>query len=201
MGKALLIVFVKNIVLGKVKTRLAKTIGNTAAFNVYKDLFNITQRETLKLDIDRHIYFSDVIINAPWPNDDKYVQNGVDIGERMENAFKKGFELGYEKIILIGSDLPDISTDIINKGFNQLNGTDFVFGPALDGGYYLVGMKKLMFGLFQNKPWSTSQLMKSTHLFITDKGKSISYLQELNDIDTIEDLNKSTLASEYKTKS
>lgn len=199
MSKDLLIVFVKNIVLGKVKTRLAKSIGDTGAFNVYKQLFNITQAQTLKLNIDRHIYFSDVVINSPWPNDEKFVQKGSDIGIRMENAFKKGFELGYEKIILIGSDLPDISEKIISDGFNKLDETNFVFGPAMDGGYYLVGMKKLMFGLFQNKPWSTSDLMITTHWFIVDKGNSISYLEELNDIDTIDDLNKSSLNSPHKT--
>ena len=199
MNKELLIVFVKNIVLGKVKTRLAKTIGNRGAFNVYKQLYNITQTETLKLDIDRHIYFSDVVINSAWPNDDKFIQVGDDIGERMENAFKKGFELGYDKIILIGSDLPDINDRIIMQGFNKLNDSNFVFGPALDGGYYLVGMKKLIPGLFTDKPWSTPELMTITQSFVINKGKSISYLENLNDIDNIDDLNKSSLDSIYKT--
>ena len=92
MSKELLIIFVKNIVLGKVKTRLAKSIGNIGALNVYKDLFNITQKETLKLKIDRHIYFSDIVIDSAWPNDSKFIQKGSDIGERMKNAFKEGFE-------------------------------------------------------------------------------------------------------------
>jgi rSAM/selenodomain-associated transferase 1 len=199
MSKALLIVFVKNIVLGKVKTRLAKTIGNNGAFNVYKQLFNITQSQTINLDIDRHIYFSDMTIKTAWPNDVKFVQKGENIGIRMENAFKKGFELGYNHIILIGSDLPDISEKIIKQGFKNLRKTDFIFGPAEDGGYYLVGMKTLLSGVFHNKPWSKPNLMQTTHKFIINNNRSIDYLEKMNDIDTIDDLNKSSLHSVYKT--
>lgn len=198
MSKELLIVFVKNIVLGKVKTRLAKSIGNTGAFNVYKQLFNITQTATLKLDVERHIYFSDVVINASWPNDQKFIQKGNDIGERMESAFKKGFEMGFDKIILIGSDLPDISPIIISEGFNKLSLSDTVFGPATDGGYYLVGMKKLPLGLFRDKPWSHPSLMNETLKTLVQQKISHSLLTQLNDIDTIEDLNTSSLKSEYK---
>ena len=199
MSRELLIVFVKNIVLGKVKTRLARNIGNTGAFNVYKQLFNITQSETINLNIDRHIYFSDVTIKTAWPNDAKFVQKGEDIGIRMENAFRKGFELGYDHIILIGSDLPDISEKVIKQGFKYLSKRDFIFGPATDGGYYLVGMKTLLSGVFHNKPWSRPNLMQTTHEFIVNNKKSIEYLEKMNDIDTIDDLNKSSLNSVYKT--
>ena len=89
MSKELLIVFVKNIILGKVKTRLAKSIGNTGAFNVYKQLFNITQTETLKLNIDRHIYFSDVVINSCWPNDEKFVQKGKNTNKSFLQRIQK----------------------------------------------------------------------------------------------------------------
>ena len=133
----LLIIFVKNFVPGKVKTRLAKSIGNNGALDVYKDLFDITHKESLKVDCTRHIYFSDSIMSTFWPNDEKFIQKGTDLGEKMLNAFKKGFEQGYKNIILIGSDLPDISKDIINSGFRALNKNQTVFGPALDGGYYL----------------------------------------------------------------
>ena len=194
MPKQLLIIFVKNIVLGKVKTRLAKTIGNTGAFNVYKTLFNITQTETLKLDIDRHIYYSDVVINSSWPNDDKFIQKGNGIGERMLNAFKDGFNKGYEQIILIGSDLPDISEDIISTGFEALKYSKTVFGPAQDGGYYLVGMNTLSPTIFLNKPWSQPDLLKSTLTQIND----YSLLNELNDIDTIEDLRSSFLNTQFR---
>jgi len=193
MQKQLLIIFVKNIVLGKVKTRLAKTIGNTGAFNVYKTLYNITQTETIKLDVTRHIYFSDVIINSSWPNDDKFIQNGSGIGERMLNAFKDGFSKGFDQVVLIGSDLPDISEHIINSGFNALKHSKVVLGPAQDGGYYLVGMKTLSPTIFLNKPWSQPSLLKETLAELNN----YSLLKELNDIDTIDDLRNSSLNNQF----
>jgi len=193
MSKQLVIIFVKNIVLGKVKTRLAKTIGNTGAFNVYKALYNITQTETKKLDIDRHIYFSDIVINSSWPDDEKFVQNGNGIGNRMENAFKEGFNKGYDQIVLIGSDLPDITDEIIISGFEALRHSEIVFGPAQDGGYYLVGMKNLSPKLFINKPWSQPNLLKETLSEINN----FSLLKVLNDIDTIDDLRNSFLNTQF----
>ena len=83
--KTLLIIFVKNIRLGKVKTRLAKTIGNEGAFQVYKHLVKITENATDKLNTEKHIYFSDVIIEEKWPKTSKFVQKGVDLGGKMKN--------------------------------------------------------------------------------------------------------------------
>ena len=121
MSKTLLIVFVKNIILGKVKTRLAKTIGDNKAFDVYKQLVDITEECSKKVNADKHIYFSDVVINSKWVNDLKFVQEGEDLGQRMLNAFEHGFNLGYERIILIGSDLPDISEEIIDDAQTVLD--------------------------------------------------------------------------------
>ncbi len=162
MSKNLLIVFVKNIILGKVKTRLAKTIGDVGAFNIYYELFTITEQASQKVDVERHIYFSDVIIPSKWENDQKFVQEGEDLGIRMRNAFQNGFDEGYENIILIGSDLPNISKEIIDTGFDALTNNDIVFGPAEDGGYYLIGMSKMNTSVFENKPWSQSELLDVT---------------------------------------
>ena len=97
MKRTLLIIFVKNIILGKVKTRLAKTIGTQAAFEVYKHIVGILEKETSNLSCDISVYFSDVIIDEKWPDAIKKVQKGKDIGERMKNAFKEAFDEGYEK--------------------------------------------------------------------------------------------------------
>ncbi len=80
----------------------------------------------------------------------------------MYNAFLDGFKAGYKKIVLIGSDLPNISSKHILKGFDVLNENDVVFGPAEDGGYYLIGLKKEIPELFINKPWSQPQLLENT---------------------------------------
>ena len=187
-SKNLLIVFVKNIVYGKVKTRLAKTIGTIGAFNIYNELVAITENETQKINIDRHIYFSEKIVSSMWGHDKKYVQEGQDLGERMKNAFLNGFESGYENIVLIGSDLPDISNDILDKAFENLQKNEIVFGPAYDGGYYLVGMSKMLPQIFENKPWSQPDLLDITLQELKKQHQNVTLLKPLNDIDTFEDL-------------
>ena len=188
MRKKLLIIFVKNIKLGKVKTRLAKTIGDESAFEVYKELVNITENETTNLTIDKRIYFSDAVVETKWQNDFKTIQYGIDLGERMQNAFADGFNLGYEDIILIGSDLPDISNVIIESGFKALEKIEVVFGPAEDGGYYLIGMNKLHSFIFDDKPWSQSHLLDVSLNELNKSNVGFSLLEILNDIDTYEDL-------------
>ncbi len=109
MSKELVIVFVKNIRLGKVKTRLAKTIGDQAASEVYNNLVHVTEKATTNLLADIRIYFSDAVVDTLWPGEHKAVQDGNNLGERMENAFLDGLNDGYKNIVLIGSDLPDIN--------------------------------------------------------------------------------------------
>ncbi len=197
MNRQLLIIFVKNIKLGKVKTRLAKTIGNQAAFLVYKTLVEVTEKATKNLTVEKRIYFSDAIIDSKWKNDAKFVQYGENLGERMKNAFVDGFKDGYKNIILIGSDLPDISEEIILNGFSELNTNDVVLGPAEDGGYYLIGMSKLNESIFKDKPWSTSNLLKLTLQELKNKQCSFSLLETYNDIDTFKDLEKSEFYKNY----
>jgi rSAM/selenodomain-associated transferase 1 len=193
MSKTLLIVFVKNNIIGKVKTRLAKTVGDNKAFEVYKQLVDITEECSLKVDSDKHIYFSEKVITSKWVDELKFVQQGNSLGDRMSNAFENGFKQGYEKVILIGSDLPDISPSIIQEAFDKLEKSEVVFGPAEDGGYYLIGMKKPRKFIFENKPWSETELLKLTLEELGKQDVSYSFLQTLNDIDTFEDLKSSKL--------
>ena len=188
MTKNLVIVFVKNTKLGSVKTRLAKTIGDFAALEVYKALLKVTQNAISGLDADTHIYFSKEIETNTWTNHKKQLQKGKDLGERMLNAFIDGFNSGYKNIILIGSDLPDISSFHIENGFKSLQKSKVVFGPAEDGGYYLVGMSNLVKDIFCNKPWSQPSLLEETLQELHTLNVSVSKLETLNDIDTYEDL-------------
>ncbi|MCO6501019.1 MAG: TIGR04282 family arsenosugar biosynthesis glycosyltransferase [Vicingus serpentipes] len=191
--KNLLIVFIKNIRLGKVKTRLAKSIGDENAFQVYKHLVEITEKVTEEINTEKRIYFSDVIIEEKWPKTAKFVQKGADLGQKMQNSVQKGLDDGFEKIILIGSDLPDISPQIIQQGFNALNKNSVVFGPATDGGYYLIGLTQPHHFIFEDKPWSKPNLLETTLSELQEKNIPYSLLEELNDIDTVEDLRKSSL--------
>ncbi|MFK7832023.1 MAG: TIGR04282 family arsenosugar biosynthesis glycosyltransferase [Winogradskyella sp.] len=188
MTKSLVIVFVKNIKLGTVKTRLAKTIGDVGAFEVYSELVKITEKATETLEVDKRIYFSNAVVDSKWKNEFKTVQSGSDLGERMLNAFQDGFRDGYENIVLIGSDLPDINAKHIMNGLKALETEKVVFGPAEDGGYYLVGMSQLEASIFTNKPWSQPDLLVTTMLELSSKNIKFYLLSTLNDIDTYEDL-------------
>ncbi len=178
-----------------VKTRLAKDIGDDAAYKVYLELLRITQSQVdLLTDTDAHVYLSDHKDDSLWEGYPQFIQEQGDLGQRMSSAFAKGFELGYENIIGIGTDLPEMSADLIKQAFDELKRFDAVFGPATDGGYYLLGMKQMISSIFKNKNWSTEHLYQETKDELIESGVSISELKTLNDIDTLDDLKKSTLS-------
>ncbi|WPR71411.1 TIGR04282 family arsenosugar biosynthesis glycosyltransferase [Flavobacterium sp. NG2] len=187
-----LIIFTRNPELGKVKTRLAKTIGDEKALQVYKDLLQHTMEQTQNLDCDKYVFYDTIVIeNDIWnPNDyHKKVQVSGDLGTKMHAAFELLFDLGYQKCIIIGSDLFDLKTAIIRQAFEDLDKIETVIGPAEDGGYYLLGLKKNNKLIFQNKDWGTSSVLEST---LKDLEKNqVHLLETLNDIDTIDDLEKS----------
>lgn len=191
MNKTLIIIFVKNSIPGTVKTRLASAIGNQGAFEIYNTLVDLTRQAVKNLEADKHVYFSKTVEETHWDGFEKHVQQGNDLGARMHNAFQNGFQKGYERIALIGSDLPDISTKLIESAFHKLGQNELVFGPAQDGGYYLIGMSKLHVQVFQNKPWSTAALLETTLNELEKDDIAYSLLETLNDIDTLEDLQAS----------
>ncbi|WP_418510974.1 TIGR04282 family arsenosugar biosynthesis glycosyltransferase [Corallibacter sp.] len=184
-----LIIFTRNPELGKCKTRLAKTIGNEAALSIYKHLLRHTAKTASSIKADKYVFYSESISSNDLWNDSifkKRLQQGNQLGSRMENAFSELFQLGYKKVLIIGSDLPDLNTETITNAYDKLNENDFVIGPATDGGYYLLGMKSLHQNIFKNKAWSTNSVLKDT---LNDlQNSSVFLLKELNDIDTFEDL-------------
>lgn len=190
-SKSALIIFTKNPELGKCKTRLAKTIGDQAALEVYKDLLNHTASIAGKVSVDRFVFYSKSIQkNDVWDSNifRKKLQQGNDLGVKMENAFLDLFQMGYEKIVIIGSDLPDLETNHITSAFESLNINEAVLGPALDGGYYLLGLSKMHDFIFRNKPWSQSNLLEETFMELKNNKVSFITLETLNDIDTFKDL-------------
>lgn len=190
MSKAL-IIFIKNPVLGKVKTRLAATVGDITAFEVYKKLLNHTQKITLLIDADKFLFYADFINREDrWPNGRfiKHLQKGNDLGERMCNAFENTFLNKYQKVIIIGSDCIDLSASVIEDAYKLLNKSDVVIGPAKDGGYYLLGMKELYQCLFKNVSWSTSLVLKQTLSICKSQHLNYSLLPTLTDIDVENDL-------------
>ena len=197
-SKNLLLIFTRNPELGKVKTRLAKTIGDEAALDIYKFLLEHTKQVTQNLSCNKAVYYSvKVRENDIWDASvyQKLLQDGNDLGIRMHNAFQQAFSTGYEKIVIIGSDLPDLTSEHINVAFEKLNSNDVVMGPAEDGGYYLLGMKKLHTNIFQNKNWGTSTVRKDT---LNDlQNESVFLLETLNDVDVFDDIKNNPIFNQF----
>ena len=189
----LLLIFIKNPEPGKVKTRLAATIGNQKAYKVYLKLLKHTIRATQNVNAGKQVWYSAFIDSDDFisePEFDKKVQRGKNLGVRMLHAFKNGFNEGYDNIVIIGSDCPDVNPVLLEQAFNGLSEHDLVIGPSADGGYYLLGMNKLQPELFSDIDWSTERVLEQTLEKAKSLSLSVSCLPELNDIDTIEDLVK-----------
>ena len=195
--KQALLIFAKNLIYGEVKTRLAATVGNDAAFSVYKELLLHTKEITKDILADKIIFYSNRIEdNDIWINETykKQIQQGNDLGKRMENAFAYAFKNNYDEVVIIGTDCIELTSSIINDAFNQLKNYDVVIGPAKDGGYYLLGMKKLYSEIFQNILWSTDRVLQQTIAICKRESLSCHLLQVLSDIDDEKDLLKTNSA-------
>ncbi len=185
--KNALIIFIKNPALGKVKTRLAKTVGNENALEIYLELSRITRDSTSILkNIQPYVFYSDFIDkNDDWANEifEKQVQSGEDLGDRMSNAFHEILEQ-HQHVCIIGSDCPTLSVDILNQSFDLLQNHDFVVGPSTDGGYYLLGISSEKYEfLFKNMEWSTENVLSETLQRIAENEKTVALLPALTDVD------------------
>lgn len=189
--------FVKYPEPGKVKTRLAKTLGFEKAAQIYRQLAEMNLRiltplhkpDTLNVIIvfdpaDRYEEMR-AWLSAQY---DYLPQKGADLGDRLRNAFRHAFKEGFHKVIAMGSDMLCLSPDLILQAFRRLDQDDVVIGPSRDGGYYLLGLLKETPSLFQNIPWSTSSVLTSTLAFIQEQRLSYSLLEELEDVDQVENL-------------
>lgn len=181
-----LIVFVKNLDADEVKTRIAAEKGEQHAKDVYNELLEECKNLCASLsDVDIKVYFSKHTEDKSWPYDKK-LQQGNDLGSKMSNAFDS-ILAEYEKAVIIGSDCPYIHKTHIQEAFDNLNKTDVVIGPCTDGGYYLLGLKKLFPEIFEDVSWSTNRVFFETVEKALLHRKSISTLEYLEDIDLYED--------------
>jgi rSAM/selenodomain-associated transferase 1 len=201
MNKNLILIFTRNPELGKVKTRLAATIGNEDALAIYITLLEHTKKVALETNYDKRVLYSEEINTSDmWDSHffQKKLQVGSDLGARMQNAFQEGFNDGYEKIIIVGSDLITLESADIIEAIKKLDNNDIVIGPAEDGGYYLLGMKQIPASLFKDKNWGTDSVLKDTLRDIS----SLTYhlLQEKNDIDTYDDIKNISIFKQYTNK-
>jgi len=184
-----LIVFIKNPVAGKVKTRLANDIGDKQALKIYIQLLNYTASITSGLNLEVHLFYSDFIPEQQviFQNyHGQYVQRGAYLGDRMSEAFKTILKKS-EKVVLIGSDCGELTVEILNEAFSTLTFADVVLGPACDGGYYLIGMKKEQPAVFESIEWSTDTVFQSTIRNILKTDADLALLTTLRDVDTLDD--------------
>ena len=182
-------IFTRNPELGKVKTRLAKTVGDQVALDIYKFLLQHTKTVTQDLECDKQVHYSVKVREGDiWdePFFQKKQQQGEDLGTRMAHAFQEAFSEGYEKIVIIGSDLFDISAEDFELAFNSLDDHQVVIGPAEDGGYYLLGMTTFIPEVFQQKNWGTQTVLNDTLKDL--QHYTYQLLEERNDVDLYEDI-------------
>ncbi len=186
-----LLLFVKNPIAGQTKTRLAQSVGHEKALKMYHQLMEHTRAQAAALsDIQRLLFYSNFIpAEDTWPSPpfDKRLQTGHDLGERMKNAFQEAFDGGSEQAIIIGSDCPGVSTQLLEEAFAALESHDLVLGPALDGGYYLLGMKRFYPSLFNAIAWSTEAVAEQTLAAAESLSLRTARLLALSDVDYLED--------------
>ncbi|MFC5269817.1 TIGR04282 family arsenosugar biosynthesis glycosyltransferase [Adhaeribacter terreus] len=190
-AKKALIIFIRNPELGKVKTRLAATVGDENALLIYEELLRYTMQITENLPVRKMLFYADKIAeNDCWPTTafDKFLQQPGDLGMRMQAAFEKAYAEGASQIMIIGSDCYELSEALVNKAFTKLETHDAVIGPAADGGYYLLGFSRPNHSVFQNKNWSTDSVFQTTIQDLERENFSYFVLPVLNDVDEEKDL-------------
>jgi uncharacterized protein len=191
-NNSLLIIFVRNPVRGRVKTRLAATIGPDKALAVYRLLLQHTREITRSLPMDKAVYFSDTLAGTEDWEDEHYqkqVQQGADLGERMAQAFEAAFARGYQKVGIIGSDCYELRADILWHAFRLLEEEkDLILGPSTDGGYYFLGMSRFLPALFHHKTWSSPTVLSDTLADAARLQLNCALLPELTDVDEEKDL-------------
>ena len=186
-----LIVFARNPRLGKIKTRLAKSIGNKNALKVYLHLLEHTAHVVRGLKCVKHIYYDSFIEKDDIFNEkdfNKNIQVGDDLGIKMYNSLKDVFGQWAEKVLIIGTDCFELKASVIDKAFEALDNNDAVIGPAKDGGYYLLGLKQLKKEYFTNKLWSKENVFLDTLLDFKRLNMTYFVLEQLNDVDVKDDL-------------
>lgn len=189
--------FVKPPLAGRVKTRLARDIGSEAACRIYRKLADHAVRQIQASGYPLALFYDGndpALLPEPWHKAAMVsrAQEGPDLGARMANAFGCLFEKGAERVILTGSDIPEIDAAYLRQACGSLDHHDMVIGPALDGGYCLIGFRRERFStnLFCDIPWSTDQVFELTVTAARAADLSVGILKPLRDVDTLDDLVK-----------
>ena len=191
-----LIIFTRYPEPGKTKTRLIPALGAEGAANIGRKmtehtLNHVKDLQSLRL-IAIAVYFTggNTQLMQQWlGNDVRYQCQGEgDLGSRMALAFASAFEEGSKSVVIIGTDCPSLKPKLMGDAFQELSQHDLVLGPAQDGGYYLIGLRRLIPELFTGISWGTSEVLQQTVTIGKQLDLAIAYLPTLADVDRPEDL-------------
>ncbi len=187
-----LIIFARHPELGRVKTRLAAGIGPEDALAVYRALLAHTRAVVAPLPVQKTAWLvgenSGPDAAHDWAGFEQQPQPEGDLGEKMQAAFTHDFDRPAAAAVIIGTDCPGLTTGHLQEAFAALQTHDLVLGPALDGGYYLLGMRQLHPELFAGKSWSTATVRAETLADAARLGLRVHLLPALQDVDTVADL-------------
>ena len=193
-----IIVFIKNPEMGKVKTRLAASVGDEQAMNIYMRLVEHTREVLLGVeDVSRYVYYSSYIdIEDEWSNEifNKKIQTSGDLGDKIKAAFTEVFQ-SSDRVIIIGSDCAQLNSSHIDDAIKSLEDNNVAIGPTYDGGYYLLGMDGLYTDLLEDIEWSTDTVKEVTVQKAIKAELTVAEIDLLSDIDYIEDWEKYGLDS------
>ena len=188
-----LVVLARAPELGRVKTRLAAGLGDAAALDIYRRLAGqvistVRASDRYSLTV-AYTPASAAHLMRQWlgASTELRTQAGGDLGARMAHAIGEAMASGAERVVVIGTDCPDLDAAVIDAAFQQLASSDVVLGPATDGGYYLIGMSRLHPQLFTDIPWSAPDTLRVTLERARASGISVALLDERRDIDTADD--------------
>jgi len=196
MGSRACIVFGKPPILGLVKTRIAKQKNDAVALQIYEKLlartFETLDAVRTNLQVPIHFYWDGKFGKIPQGLvASESLQVGQDLGERMSQAFQE--RLGsYDQVMILGTDCWDLTWEVLKDGFRILETQEACVGPAADGGYYLLGMRRFLPFLFTDVPWSTNSVFPLTIKRLREHGISFGTLGLLSDVDRWEDWERLT---------
>ncbi|MFA5102658.1 MAG: TIGR04282 family arsenosugar biosynthesis glycosyltransferase [Candidatus Thermoplasmatota archaeon] len=190
-----ILLFVKYPEKGKVKLRLSRDLQEEVVQELYRCFVQDALAMIKKINIPFYICFYPPDSREKFQNwlgltSQSLPQIGKNLGERMKQGFIDVFTKGYEKAILLGSDSPDLPGEYIKQAFALLETKEVVLGPAIDGGYYLIGFRTTTFtpSVFDDITWGSPLVFQETLMKITQAHRSVGTLPVWSDIDTIADL-------------
>jgi len=183
-----LIILLKAPVRGLVKTRLAVELGADAALAIYRQLLDGVLREMAAInEVELHYAPASehaLIITLLKPGWNHHPQAEGDLGMRMQQAFERAFQTGAQRVVMIGTDCPEVNVTDIHAAWEALSQHDLVLGPAEDGGYWLIGMKQPQPELFNGIHWSTGSVLAETTARAQQLRLRYQLLRTLSDVDT-----------------